>query len=46
MLDNQSWLLDETVSILATTRVTTYIIAQNKHFHAFLEFSVMSVHRN
>ena len=53
MWDNQYSLLGETVSIYYSSDYTcdhvymcTYTQLQKKHFHVFLEFSVMSVHRN
>ena len=52
MLDNQSSLLGETVSIHlrlhvgSRVHVYIYAIAQKLSIFLFLEFSVMSVHRN
>ena len=49
MSDNQSWLLGETARFTSDyTCNHMYIctIAKKKHFHDFLEFSVMSIHRN
>ena len=49
MSDNQSWLLGETArftSDYTCNHVYICTIAKKKHFHDFLEFSVMSIHRN
>ena len=51
MSDNQSQvaLRQNSLDLLETAHVTTCTYTQlhkKKHFHAFLEFSVMSVHRN
>ena len=47
MLDNHSWLLGETVSIYwrlyVLTKCTYAQLYKNKHFHAFVEFSIISV---